>query len=214
MRGVLFALISAIILSACAYKADPIAAPSYNVVTSFSTKIPGKWLLAVDGTPLNTTIRPSGYACAAHTFPLELRDAFGTSVSQTLANVFEQVELIPAPIPGDQANRRGARGIIVVRGEEARGRLDVQPGFWQGNMKTEVMLVASVYVDGSGGRIFGTTVEGRGVADAGAGLMCDGGASSLKEASSIAMRDTVRRLGEATGNSERLRSTGESGKRK
>jgi hypothetical protein len=26
----------------CAYKAEPIAAPSYNVVTSFSNKVPGK----------------------------------------------------------------------------------------------------------------------------------------------------------------------------
>jgi hypothetical protein len=33
-------------LGGCAYKAEPIAAPSYNVVTSFSNKVAGKWLLA------------------------------------------------------------------------------------------------------------------------------------------------------------------------
>lgn len=93
-----------------------------------------------------------------------------------------------------------------MRGEEVRGRLDVQPGFWQGNMKTEIIIVASTYVDGSSGRIFGTTVEGHGIADAEAGMMCDGGAKSFVSASSIAMRDNVRKLAEAIGNSERLRA--------
>lgn len=201
-------LLSAIALavSGCAYKADPLAAPSYNVVTSYSAKLPGKWLLSVNATALNQTVKPSGYACAAHTFPLELSDAFRTSVAQTLRNVFDQIEELPAPIPGDQVAKRGARGMIVVRGEEARGRLDVQPGFWQANMKTEVIIVASTYIDGPSGRIFGTTVEGQGIADAEAGLMCEGGAKSLVDASSTAMRDVVRKVAEAIGNSDRLRT--------
>jgi hypothetical protein len=200
-------LAAALAVAACAYKADPIAAPSYNVVTSYSAKLPGKWLLAVDAQALNQAVKPSGYACAAHTFPLELGDAFKSSVAQTLGNVFEQIEELPAPIPGDQVKGRHARGIIVVRGEEARGRLDVQPGFWQANMKTEVVIVASTYIDGPQGRVFGTTVEGHGIADAEAGMMCEGGAKSLVDASSTAMRDTVRKLAEAIGNSDRLRTT-------
>lgn len=207
------ALFNALMLTGCAYKAAPLDAPSFNVVTSFSNKVPGKWLLAVDGTQLNQTIKPSGYACAAHSFPLELSDAFRSSVLETLRNVFEELEEIPTPIPGDQAPKRGVRGIIVVRGEEVRGRLDVQPGFWQANMKTEVVIVSSVYVDGPSGRMFGTTVEGQGIADSDAGFMCDGGAKSLVAASSISMRDTVRKLGEATGNSERLRTADQKEKR-
>jgi hypothetical protein len=81
-------------------------------------------------------------------------------------------------------------------------------------MKTEVVIVSSVYVDGSSGRIFGTTVEGQGIADAEAGIMCDGGAKSLVDASSIAMRDTVRKLAEAMGNSERLRASDRDGKKR
>jgi hypothetical protein len=214
MRIAFFALLGAMTLAGCAYKADPLAAPSYNVVTSYSAKLPGKWLLAVDATPLNQTIKPSGHACSFHNFPLELNDAFRTSVAQTLRNVFEQVEEIPTPIPGDQAQRRGARGIVVVRGEEVRGRLDVQPGFWTANMKTEVIIVASAYIDGASGRIFGTTVEGQGIADSEAGMMCEGGAKSLVDASSTAMRDTVRKLAEAVGNSERLRAADRDGKKR
>lgn len=81
-------------------------------------------------------------------------------------------------------------------------------------MKTQVIIVASTYVDGPAGRIFGTTVEGQGIADAGAGLMCDGGAKSLSDAATIAMRDNVRKLAEALGNSERLRNTSDKTEKK
>ena len=148
-------------LGGCAYKAEPVAAPSYNVVTSFTKKVPGKWLLSTEAAALNQSVKPGGTACSAHTFPVELEGAFQTSTSETLRNVFEQVEDVPQPIPGDQVRRRGARGMIVVRGEEVRPRLDVQPGFWSANMRTQVMVVASVYVDGPSGRIFGQTVEGQ-----------------------------------------------------
>jgi hypothetical protein len=206
-------VIAAVFLSGCAYKADPIAAPSYNVVTSFNEKVPGKWLLAIEAEPLNQTIKPSGMACAAHNFPLELSEAYKNSVLQTLKNVFEHVESLPSPVSGQEANRRGARGIIVVRGEEVRGRLDVQPGFWTANMKTQVLIVASTFVDGPGGRVFGTTVEGQGIADAEAGMMCEGGAKSLVDASTIAMRDNIRKIAEALGNSDRVRSIARGRKR-
>lgn len=209
----IFAVIAAATcLAGCAYKAEPIAAPSYNVVTSFNEKIAGKWLLAVEAVPLNQTVKPSGMACAAHNFPLELSEAYKTSISQTLKNVFEQVENIPSPISGQEASRRGAKGMIVVRGEEVRGRLDVQPGFWTANMKTQVLIVASTFVDGANGRVFGTTVEGQGIADAEAGMMCEGGGKSLTDASAIAMKDNIRKVAEALGNSERVRAI--AGKRK
>jgi hypothetical protein len=73
-------------------------------------------------------------------------------------------------------------------------------------MKTQVIIVSSTFVDGAGGRIFGTTVEGQGIADAEAGIMCEGGAKSLVDASSTAMRDNIRKVAEALGNSERVRS--------
>jgi hypothetical protein len=193
-------------LGGCAYKAEPIAAPSYNVVTSFSNKVPGKWILATEAAPLNQVIKPSGPACSAHNFPVELEAAFTTSVSETVRNVFEQIEDVSQPIPGDQVRKRGARGMIVVRGEELRARLDVQPGFWSANMKTQAMVVASVYVDGPNGRMFGQTVEGQGSGDADGGAFCNGGAKSMTDSAATATRDTVRKIAEALGNSERLRS--------
>lgn len=44
--------------------------------------------------------------------------------------------------------------------------------------------------------------------------MCDGGAKSLVAASSVAMRDTVRKPAESLGNSERLRVATTAGRKR
>src|SRR5581483_1964286 len=99
VRILLFAALAAL-SGGCAYRAAPVAAPSYSVVTSCSEKIHGKWLLAVSADALNQSVKSSTYACSFHNFPLELSGVYATSVAETLRNVFDQLEQIPTPIPG------------------------------------------------------------------------------------------------------------------
>ncbi|MBB98298.1 MAG: hypothetical protein CML67_01990 [Rhodobacteraceae bacterium] len=199
------AVLGAIILSGCAYKAEPLTAAAHNVPLSYSTKISGKWLLFVDGERFKDTVRSSGTNCAAHRFPIDLSSVYKSSVNQTLANVFSEVEMVDAPVPADQLSARGARGMVVVRGEYLRSRLDVVPGFWSANIRTNLSLTSAVTVDGRKGRLFGQTVEGSGTSDMEAGFACEGGAKSLTAAASDAMRDNVRRVAEGIGNSPRVR---------
>lgn len=189
----------------CAYQAEPVSTPAYNVVTSFSNKVPGKWLLFVDGNRLSEVVRPSDINCAAHTFPLSMASGFSGSVRSTLENVLASVEQVDSAPTIATARARGARGIVVVRGEEVRGQLRVAPGFWSANIVTEVRITASVAVDGASGRLFGQTVEGDGKGDTPAGPFCSGGADSLKKASEDALRNSVRKVAEAIGNADRLR---------
>jgi hypothetical protein len=206
MRIVALSLFVAVLCGACAYKADPISAPAHNVVTSYAAKIPGKWLLYVDSASLTANVRPSDMNCVAHTFPLDLTGGFTSSIRVTLANVVEQLEETSNPASNEAARRRGARGVINVRGEEVRGRLRVAPGFWEAKMDTEVQVVAAVMVDGPAGRLYGQTFEGQGRSDAGAGIFCSGGGQSMTESAEKALRDVVRKIAEGLGNADRLRS--------
>jgi hypothetical protein len=196
----------ALMLGGCAYQAAPPVTPASNVVVSFGTKIPGKWLVFAEGSRLSSVVRPADMNCAAHTFPLSFDSSFAGSVRATLANVFEAVEYVSAPVSAEELRRQNARGMVVVRGEEVRGNLRVVPGFWSGNIVTEVRISASVIVDGRTGRLFGQTVDGDGKGDADVGTFCSGGSVSLSKASEDAMRITMRRIGEAIGNSERVRA--------
>lgn len=206
MRNIYVVCATALLLSGCAYKAEPIAAGSYDVVTSYSHKLPGKYLLYVNGDQLNTVVRPNSLACSAHSFPIEAAVGFKGSMRGTLANLVDSVEEIADPIPLDQLRARGARGLIIVRADNLDGRLRVEPGFWSANMATEVRITASVTVDSGAGRLYGATVEGLGKGDADAGFACEGGAASMRSSAEKALKEVVRKIGEGIANSDRVRS--------
>lgn len=196
-------------LGACTYKAEVVESPAYNVVSSYGTEVQGKWLLYVDATPLQKPVKPQGLACSAHKFPIEMAGPFATSVRQTIDNVVQTVEVVDSPKTQQQVAALGAKGLIVVRGEELRPRLEVQPGFWTADMSASTTIIASVAVDSvKSGRILGTTVEGIGNGDQESGVACEGGAKSLATASGIALKDAMRKIGEAISNSERMRAAG------
>src|SRR5262245_27540887 len=89
-------------LAACSYKAEVLDAPAYNVVSSYGNKIPGKWLLFVDAAPLDRPIKPSGLACSAQNFPISASHSFVSSAKQTIANLIEHVEIVPAGVSRDK----------------------------------------------------------------------------------------------------------------
>ena len=194
-----------IVLGGCTYQAQIQDAPSFNLVTNYENKIPGLWFLYIDSSGLQRPMKPSSYVCAAHKFPISASGPFESSVRQTLDNVFDRIEYVDSPVKGVEIKKRGARGLIVVRGEEVRAKLDAKPGFWTASMEGQATLVASVSVDGSSGRVMGTTFEGTSIKEADAGAMCGGGAAALGEAVTEAMRDAMRKMGEALSNSDRVR---------
>lgn len=197
----------AVALTACSYKAEVLDSPSYNVASSYGEQIPGLWLLYVDATALQRPITPTTLACSAYKYPIDAAGPFTSSVRQTLDNVVDQLEVVPGPMTSQQLIARGARGMIIVRGEDVRAALELKPGFWSASMDSRATIIASVTVDGKRGRVFGQTVEGTGNATSDAGIVCSGGAKALGQAVNQGMGDTMRRLGEAVSNSERVRGT-------
>lgn len=205
MKRSVAALTVAGLLAGCQYRAEPPAIGAFNVYSSFEQKLPGRYLLFVDGLALNRDIKPSDMACAAHTYPLALSNSFAESTRQTFANLVEELQVVSEPVDRVGLAEQKARGMIIVRGENTIGRLRVVPGFWSAGMETDVEIVASIVVDGRNGRLLGQTVSGRGVAQSDAGAACEGGAKSLSQSASDAMRQTLGRLGESLANSERVR---------
>ncbi|KAB2710053.1 hypothetical protein F9K80_10660 [Brucella intermedia] len=189
----------------CQYKAEPVSVAAYNVYSSYDGKLPGKYLLYVESAKLDKPIKPSDYNCAAHTFPLALSNSFSGSVRKTFQNLVSELEVVNQPVDRDGLRARGAKGMIIVRGEDVDGRLRLVPGLWTAGMETSVEISASITVDGPSGRLLGTTVSGNGNAQADAGFACEGGAKSLAESAEKAMKETLGRLGESLVNSERVR---------
>ncbi len=192
-------------LPGCAYESKPITTGAVSIVAAYTEKIPGKFALIIEPGELNKVIRPRGVACSAHSYPLNLTDSFRSSVRATLQNLVERLEEVQAPLPSDALRAQGYKGQILVRGESLEGKLIAVPGFWTANISTTVHMSASVVADGQSGRLVGKTVEGIAERESEAGALCSGGAASVEEASTQAMRKLMVQLGEALANSERLR---------
>ncbi|MER8867966.1 hypothetical protein NKI19_30460 [Mesorhizobium sp. M0751] len=199
-------LAAAFALAGCQYKAEPMPMAAYNVYSSYGEKLPGKYLLFIDSTVLNRSIKPSDLNCAAHSYPIDMRSGFSGSVRKTLETLVAELEIVDQPVDAAGLAERKSRGMIVVKGEELNARLRVVPGFWSAGIETDVDLVASIIVDGRNGRLLGSTVEGQGNAQGDAGVLCEGGAKSLTESAEKALKQAVGRLGEALTNSERVRN--------
>ncbi|MCW2285696.1 hypothetical protein M2323_001990 [Rhodoblastus acidophilus] len=197
----LAAVISAISLSSCAYEAKVASTPAYDTVTSFGSKLPGRWQIVADAGALNAVVKPETELCSAHEYPLDFTQGFAGSVNSTLANLVEQSE------PAEQSSpSKSARGIIVVRGESIEGHLKATPGMFAASISADVTIAASVAVDGHSGRLFGKTLEAHGSAQGPAGFACGNGSQILRTAAEKAQKSLSRKIGEEIANSERVRA--------
>ena len=192
-------------MAACAYNTETMPTAANDTVTSYAAKVPGKWIVYVDASALNQVVRPSDFQCAAHTYPLDFTVGLPASVRETMPNIVAQTQDSDTPVAGDEAVHQGARGVISIRGDSLQAVLRVAPGFWSANIVTDVTITAAVTVDGKSGRLFGKTLEGHGHGDKPAGVFCEGGAESLRQAADQAQHDLVRHIGEEIGNADRIR---------
>lgn len=200
-------ILTAFLAAGCQYAAEPAITAPVAVPTSHNQKIPGKYLLYVDGSKLSRSVRPSDFNCIAHTYPVNLEAAFEQAVLLTFQNLVADLEPVATPVDKDGLAAKSAVGMISVSGETLEAKLTSIPGFLRFTVDTSVSLTASITVDGRGsGRLLGATIEGDGTGQADGGMVCEGGSKALDIASTAAVQEVTRRLGEAIANSEKVRN--------
>ncbi|WP_193368317.1 hypothetical protein [Pelagibius marinus] len=202
----LFAAIVLLAVAGCAYDAPVADSPAFNVYSSYSEKIPGRFALYVDDRKVGpTAANVRTYACSAHTFSIETGASFATSVHQTFRNLVDEIEVVHQPIAGTDLPAHGFTGMISVALEDAEFELTFIEGFWSDKVDTEAEYVARILVEGPQGRVLGTTVEASEDYRGAAGFACDGGSAAISQASSAALKELMERLGDRLVNAPRVR---------
>lgn len=201
----ILALVMAGAASACAYSAPVDISPNLNVYSAYVDRLPGHYLLYVDTDALSTTVRPTGMNCSAHSFPLDAREVFRTSAVRTIEQLVESVQIVERPVPVSEVGH--ARGMIVVRAESLRARVQFIEGFWAvtGDARVDVTVSATADTQ-DGGRVFGTTASGDGAEQAPAGSACGGGAVAIGRSTEEAIREVLGQIGERLSNAPRMRA--------
>jgi hypothetical protein len=199
------AIAGSLFLSGCAYNAPVGVSPNLNVYSSYGEKLPGRYALVVDTEAFNTDVKPTGYNCSAHHFPLDLREAFAASTASTLRQLVDDVQVLPRAVPATELAKQGFAGEVIVTAESISARVQVVPGFWSSSASSVVELSAGMTVDTATGRVLGTSAQGFGDAQNDAGAMCGETATAIGAATEKAMRQLLGQIGERLSNSERLR---------
>jgi hypothetical protein len=209
MRSIWFALAALLFtqLSGCAYNVQPTSTQAVNIYTTFDQKIKGKWILVIDPSvrDVNRQVKPSSYACAAHTYPVAGGDALTNSVRRTMSVIFDEV-IEQSTLPSAETLASlGARGSIIVRLDEFAPKITCTPGFWSMSCAGQAEIGFSVVVRLGGEQVVNTQALGSKGSDGDAGAACGGAATVLAEAITRATRDALERLAERVANSQRLR---------
>jgi len=190
----------------CAHNAPIDIAPSYDVYSNYDDKMPGKFALTVDASEMTKEIKPDGFVCSAHTFPVDGASAFETSVLKTFENLVEEVVLLDNPLNQSSLKSQGYRAQLVVKARDLDVDLKVIQGFWTAEIEADVEITASVEaINVAQGKVLGATIEGDADGKAPAGAFCEGGGKAIGIAMQEAMKETMERLGERLTNARRMR---------
>lgn len=205
MIRVLIAGALALALSACAYNTPVAVSPNLNVYVASGTKLPGRWLVWVDGSAFVKDVHATGFNCSAHRYPMDVSQVFRQSVIKTLENMVESVQVVERPVPVDQLAANGAVGLISVRSDAFSPRFVAIEGFWEGTIDANAEMSATIVADVPAGRMLATTAEGNGNGQSGSGGACEGASIALAQATEKAMKELIGTLAERLGNSQQLR---------
>lgn len=97
------------------------------------------------------------------------------------------------------------RGVILIRAEDMRTKLDFVPGFWSAKADATVELDAGMIVTGKSGRLIGTRASGSGNEVGDAGMYCGGSSVVISHAAESAMKNLLGTLGERFANAPQIR---------
>ena len=181
------------------------SAPQLNVYSNYSARVPSKWALVIETGSISAVAHSSSLSCSAHAFPIDLTSSFRPSVAATFENIIQEVDVLDQPIAADALEQQGYAGLIRVRAESLRTQMDFIEGFWTSNVEAAVYLEIGLVVDSSAGRILGGVASGVGRASGGAGVVCEGGASVLAQASANAIRAVLGQVAERFANAPGVR---------
>ena len=181
-------------------------APAIDLYSSYNDKVPGKWALVLETSKLAAlSVVPDGSSCRGHKHNIDVAHSFAPSIISTLSNVFESVVIERTTLSRSLASEAGYRGQIIVRGETFDAELRFIQAFWDAEYKASVKIVLSASIDGTQGRLYGSTVVGDAAATSSASATCEGGSKALGDATEGAVRESLLKLGEGMANSQRIR---------
>jgi hypothetical protein len=101
-------------LAACTYPVETPPAEAAPVITAYTDRVPGKWVLIVDAAKATTTLQDAGTRCSQSDYPLDLAKTFTETADATFKTVGDDVRVSDHALSKAELMSGGYSGVIVV----------------------------------------------------------------------------------------------------
>jgi hypothetical protein len=196
--------VSALALAACSYPVEPPPAEAVPVLTAYTDKVPGKWLLIVDASKATAALAADGARCSRTDYPLDLSKRFAETANATFRTVAEEVRLSDHALSKSEMASGGYTGVIVVTVADMRASARTD-GLVEARASAEMEIDGTILVAKMGERMLDSRQSGKGDAERDAHIDCSGAGEAAAAASDTAMHDVIGKLAEQFANSHAVR---------
>lgn len=191
-------------LAACTYPVETPPAEAVHVLTAYTNRVPGKWVLIVDAAKANTVLQAAGSRCSQSDYPLDLSNTFTQTANATFKTVADDVQLSDHALSKSELIAGGYSGVIIVSISALKATIKTE-GMVEASAAAETDIDGSILVIKAGERMVELRQSGKGDAERDAHIDCSGAGEAASAASDTAVQDVVGKLAEQFANSHAIR---------
>jgi hypothetical protein len=197
----------ALILGACATVPDapPVFVP--QVQSAFTQKVPGRWVLAVSNTSLDTQIAPKNFACGDMTFPVGLDAPLPRYVVQSFRQIADDITLSDHVLTDDEIRAGGYAGQIVLGSAALTPDVAFAQHGLTAYVDSNMALSAALDVRGHSALLLHRAFTVNGISHTDAGIICQNGPGGIGRAADSAMQQLAVAAATAFSDSTSIRLT-------
>ena len=197
-------VLSAVGLAACTYPVETPPAEAVPVLTAYTDRVPGKWVLIVDAAKANTTLEDAGTRCSQTDYPLDLAKVFAETADATFKTVADDVRVSDHALSKSELMSGGYSGVIIVSVSSLKATIKTN-GVVEARAAAETEIDGAILVIKAGERMVDTRQSGKGAAERDTHIDCSGAGEAASAASDAAVQDVVGKLAEQFANSHAIR---------
>lgn len=181
----------------CSYNVAARTAQAGNIYSIHDSKIPGNFTVQIAGIDncCRKEVRPSGYICSAHNYPLDAGEALRSSIQSTLSQVFENI-----------TSNEGQGNVITVSVNRFDATVRFAPGFWSHQAYSTAEIGLDIKAIRNGKAVLSTSVFAERSRDGDGGAYCGDGSQVIAEAIAASTREVMERMAERLSNNPALRA--------
>ncbi len=180
---------TATLFSGCTYQAAAVssASPTGEIRTDRVRDVHVGVVNNISDNALTMNARKVGYACSAHTYPIDVGPALRETIGKVIDASFSSYETLGS---ATDARDAGVRYTMVFDLDEFDSSVSYSAGFWSGSATATTSITLRVRVlDSNGEEVLRTNINGDGNGTSSGG--CGESATALGEAASEAVSEVL-----------------------